>query len=261
MPTTMPQAMRVLLVEDNVVNQTFALALLRQRGAIVTLAETGREAVLAWAPGRFDLVLMDIQMPEMDGLEAAMIIRSREMAGQHTPIIALTARGLKGDRELCLAAGMDAYVMKPLRIRELMDTIDELTRGCTSRLAPIKAPAPIPTDVFDVERLRTNIGGDEAMLEELLVLFFSDAPMYLGTIALSAAAHDPDALANAAHAIKGSAAAIAADAMSRTAHALERAARQHELTQFAGLIDQLQSDLVELRAQVYLLGIMEAMPV
>jgi len=126
----MPQDMKplqVLLVEDNVVNQQVALALLNRRGHVTHLATTGVEALKAWAPHRYNVVLMDIQMPEMDGIEAPRRIRELEGTGCHTPIIAVTARTVAGDREECLAAGMDAYVSKPIRAPELMEAIDRLT--------------------------------------------------------------------------------------------------------------------------------------
>ena len=118
---------RVLLVEDNAVNQTLAVRLLERRGYTVSVAGDGREALIALEKGSFDVVLMDIQMPEMDGFEATAIIREKEKSsGQHIPIIAMTANALKGDQERCLQAGMDAYISKPIRTKELFATIEEI---------------------------------------------------------------------------------------------------------------------------------------
>ncbi|MGA2114237.1 MAG: response regulator [Bryobacteraceae bacterium] len=129
-------SLRVLLAEDNAVNQTLAVRLLQKHGHIVTLAADGVEAAAAFAPGLFDLVLMDLQMPRLDGLEAAAAIRAREKAaGSHTPIIALTAHALKGEMERCLRAGIDDYLSKPFRGAELIEKL--------ARWAPPSARPPV----------------------------------------------------------------------------------------------------------------------
>jgi CheY-like chemotaxis protein len=116
---------RVLVAEDNTVNQTLARHLLEKRGYVVSVVGDGRAAVAAFAEQRFDIVLMDIQMPGMDGFEATAAIRQHEqLAGTHVPIVAMTAHALKGDQERCFAAGMDAYVSKPIRQEELFRTIE-----------------------------------------------------------------------------------------------------------------------------------------
>jgi CheY-like chemotaxis protein len=110
------QALRLLLAEDNPVNQKFALRVLQGAGHTVALAQNGREAVEQWHSGSFDLILMDVQMPEMDGLDATREIRVREAAsGRRTPIVAMTANAMAGDREICTEAGMDGYVAKPVK--------------------------------------------------------------------------------------------------------------------------------------------------
>jgi CheY-like chemotaxis protein len=122
LPASRP--LRVLLAEDSVVNQKLAVGLLAKQGHQVVIANNGREAVAALASGEFDVVLMDVEMPEMDGMEATAAIREREtQLGKHTPIIAMTAHAMKGDRERCLAAGMDDYVAKPVRSRELFEKL------------------------------------------------------------------------------------------------------------------------------------------
>ena len=122
--------MRVLVVEDNAVNQRLATRLLEKRGHRVTVKANGREAVAALANQSFDLVLMDVQMPEMDGFEATAVIREKEKhTGSHMPIVALTAHAMKGDKDRCLAAGMDGYLAKPIRSQEL----DELLEAYLAR--------------------------------------------------------------------------------------------------------------------------------
>src|SRR5262249_56704176 len=121
LPTELPERrLRLLLAEDNAVNQRLAATLLERRGHKVTIANNGREALDALAARSFDVVLMDVQMPEMGGFEATRVIRERERAtGAHLPIIAMTAHAMKGDRERCLEAGMDEYLTKPLDSRRL----------------------------------------------------------------------------------------------------------------------------------------------
>lgn len=119
--------MQILLVEDNVINQRLAMRLLEKQGHTVIAANNGREAVEAYTTRQFDLVLMDIQMPEMDGLEATARIREQEHeTGTRIPIVAVTANAMMGDRERCLAAGMDGYATKPIRPAELFRTIMEV---------------------------------------------------------------------------------------------------------------------------------------
>jgi two-component system, sensor histidine kinase and response regulator len=122
-------------VEDNAVNQTLAVRLLEKRGYVVSVAGNGREGLAAFERENFDVVLMDVQMPEMDGFEATAAIREKEKTtGLHLPIIAMTANALKGDEERCIAAGMDGYISKPIRTLELFATIERL-------LANADAPA------------------------------------------------------------------------------------------------------------------------
>jgi CheY-like chemotaxis protein len=133
------RSLRVLLAEDNPVNQKVALRLLERRGHSVVCVNDGLEAVQAFVRAPFDIVLMDIQMPNMDGIEATAEIRRQECAGsKHTPILALTANAMKGDRERCLSAGMDGYVAKPLRPEKLFEAIAGL---CAAPGAPSPEPA------------------------------------------------------------------------------------------------------------------------
>jgi two-component system sensor histidine kinase/response regulator len=131
---------RVLLAEDNAVNQTLALRLLEKRGYSVTVAGNGREAVEAFEKNHFDVVLMDIQMPEMDGFEATAAIRAKEkLTGGHVPILAMTAHALKGDQERCISAGMDAYISKPIRTSELFSKVESMLANKTAILTDEQA--------------------------------------------------------------------------------------------------------------------------
>jgi len=117
--------LRILLAEDNPVNQRFSVRLIEKLGHQVEVVSNGRQALAASGRGGFDLALMDVQMPEMDGMEATRLIRERERrAGTHLPIVAMTAYAMKGDREKCLEAGMDGYVAKPIQLKELLEAIE-----------------------------------------------------------------------------------------------------------------------------------------
>ncbi len=133
----MSRRLRILLVEDNPVNQTLATILLEKRGHTVSIAGNGKEALAAWEKEEFDLILMDVQMPEMDGLEATACIRERERGtGRHIPIVAMTAHAIKGDREHCLQAGMDGYVSKPIEAKQLFQAIVDVTPMPASEVLP-----------------------------------------------------------------------------------------------------------------------------
>lgn len=123
-----PKSLHILIAEDNPINQKLAVRLLQKQGHTSTVANNGREAVETWACQVFDAILMDMMMPEMDGLEATITIREREkITGQHIPIIAITANAMSGDRDKCLAAGMDDYISKPVDVTKLYEALNRLT--------------------------------------------------------------------------------------------------------------------------------------
>ena len=129
-PRQVRPLLNVLLAEDNLVNQKLAVKLLERKGHVVAIAENGREALNLASQKDFDVILMDVQMPEMDGLDATQAIRKRELStGKHVPIIAMTAHVMKGDEERCLAIGMDGYVAKPIDVNVLMDTIYKVVQS------------------------------------------------------------------------------------------------------------------------------------
>jgi CheY-like chemotaxis protein len=138
------RSLSILLAEDNRVNQTLAIRMLEKRGHTVVLAETGRAVLDAVDKQTFDLVLMDIQMPDMDGLEATMAIRQREKgSGKHLPIIAMTANAMMGDRERCLQSGMDGYITKPLSVKDFFGAIEGLVMP-DSQGRPTASSLPCP---------------------------------------------------------------------------------------------------------------------
>jgi len=222
--------LRVLVVEDNPVNQRLATILLEGQGHTVVLAENGREALARFAPDRFDVVLMDVQMPEMDGFEATAAIRQLEStAGRHVPIVGVTAHAMKGDRERCLAAGMDGYLSKPIRPETLFEAMDAVVKG-----RPQAEPPPDPdsgTKVLHDRELLAMVGGDSDVVSELARLFLEDGPRRLEDIKAALAAGDHEAVRSAAHTLKGSAASICA---TRTADAALRLEKLAEATDLAG---------------------------
>ncbi len=230
--------LRILLAEDNAVNQRLAVRLLEKHGQAVSVAANGREAVAAWGRGGFDLILMDIQMPEMDGFEATRAIRDRERdTGGHTPIVAMTAHAMKGDRERCLEWGMDDYVSKPLQVEKLLAAIRSHSPASNPRGAregPTPAPPEIgaagPADdaalpVFDLDTALERVDNDRELLGEILDLFRTQAVTAPAEIDDAVCRRDGPALERTAHAIKGAAANISAEQVREAALHLEEAGR------------------------------------
>jgi signal transduction histidine kinase/DNA-binding response OmpR family regulator/HPt (histidine-containing phosphotransfer) domain-containing protein len=206
--------LHVLLAEDNAVNQRLAASLLQRRGHKVTIAANGREAVAAITRAPFDVVLMDVQMPEMGGFEATAAIRELERGGDsRLPIIAMTAHAMKGDRERCLDAGMDEYLTKPLDPRRLCGFVEQMADG--HLVAPQVRTTGVPPGAL------ARVGGDRQLLAEISRLFVDDAPHHLDRIRAALDAGDGEALRRAAHGLKGAAANFDADAVVAAARALE----------------------------------------
>ncbi|HKF52101.1 MAG TPA: ATP-binding protein [Candidatus Acidoferrales bacterium] len=190
--------LRILLAEDNVVNRQLAIKLLERQGHVVTTACDGREALTALERENFDLVLMDVQMPNVDGLEAIRIIRGKEkLSGEHLPIISVTAHVMKGDRETCLAAGADSYIAKPLHSTELFRAIED----CCSHGVSGSVPAPKSIDELEIlERCQ----GNRKLLAEIIELFGAGSTELLQEMDSAVTRGDAAALAKAAHTLKGS---------------------------------------------------------
>jgi two-component system sensor histidine kinase/response regulator len=216
------RSLRILLAEDNPVNRQLVTALLGKRGHTAVTVGNGRDAVAAVSEGVFDLVLMDVQMPEMDGLEATAAIRKIEaLSGSHVPIIALTAHAMKGDREACLTAGMDGYLSKPINATELFALIESLT-GIAAATLPEPAVAPPLAELpFDMEDALARVEGDRSLLIALAQIFNADVPGVLAEIRRCAAAGDSAGLERAAHGFKGACVNFGAGGVVRAAQVLE----------------------------------------
>jgi signal transduction histidine kinase/DNA-binding response OmpR family regulator len=255
MPRT-GRPLHVLLAEDSVVNQKLVVTLLSRAGHKVSVATNGQEALDAIERGSFDVVLMDVQMPVMGGFEATGILRERERGtGRHLPVVATTAHAMKGDRETCEAAGMDAYISKPIQPLELYRVLARLfpEGAAQAEAAPRDSSPSVPVareppdaEVWDAEISLANAGGDPGLRNELVELFLDESPRILQDLNDAASARDASAAKRLAHGLKGSAAAIGAVAARRTAERLERAGIDEDWNAFDAGLPLLQNELARL---------------
>jgi PAS domain S-box-containing protein len=239
-----PRPLRILVAEDNRVNRQFVTRVLEKRGHLVVATANGNEALTALARSNgppFDVVLMDVQMPELDGLSATAVIRQRErLSGSgRVPIVAMTAHAMTGDRERCMAAGMDGYVAKPLHPDELVAAVE--TYAFAQQPAPAGAPATAqpPGVVFDIDRATARVGGDRRLLREMIAIFRTESPALMSSVRRAASRRDHEALRQAAHALKGSVGTLDAPLAFAAAARLEDAARHED----QGRIDPAMVDL------------------
>jgi CheY-like chemotaxis protein/HPt (histidine-containing phosphotransfer) domain-containing protein len=219
--------------------------MLEKLGHAVTVANNGREALDAIGAQAFDLILMDIQMPEMSGFEATEAIRRQERAsGKHLPIIALTAHAMDGDRERCLESGMDGYVSKPVRGEELARAIGSLLTATPggSDLAHSGDEKQQPK-LFDRTALLQRLEGDTELLDEVLEIFLDDCPPMLEKIRRAAAGHDAKALLFPAHALKGAAANVCASRIHAAALKLELMAREDRVVDVEAQVAALEEEI------------------
>jgi two-component system sensor histidine kinase/response regulator len=227
--------LRLLIVEDNRVNQKLATRLLEKMGHHVTLAINGREAIELLKPHSFDLVLMDIQMPVMGGVEATQKIRHAERtSGGHIPIIAMTAHAMAGDAEKYLSVGMDGYVSKPVRAGFLRAEIDRLARPALG-----ETPGPkhheekhMPNAVIDLTELLARVENDRELMRDLLVIFKEEFPRHLQALRAAVDSLDGEKVAAEAHALKGMLSNLAASPAADAAARLEQLGRSREVAAF-----------------------------
>jgi CheY-like chemotaxis protein/HPt (histidine-containing phosphotransfer) domain-containing protein len=240
-----PQLRRlhVLVAEDNGVNQRLAIGLLERLGHRVTVVGSGSEAVSVCHNQAFDLVLMDVQMPVMDGLEATRRIRAREAGtSQHLPIIAMTAHALVGDRERCLAAGMDDYVSKPIRTPSLEAAIQNaLATGATD--GQRQDPAAVEWSDRELSAALTAIDGDRDLWHVMVSAFAEESAELLVVMVGAGERQDWEQLAHAAHSLKGSGLALNASDLVAACSALEQACWGGKAGEVAAAIEQVRSEL------------------
>jgi CheY-like chemotaxis protein/HPt (histidine-containing phosphotransfer) domain-containing protein len=225
--------LHVLLAEDTVANQKIVKRILGKRGHTVAIARNGREVVEMVRGHAFDIILMDVQMPVMDGLQAAQAIRFLEATmGERIPIVALTAHAMPGDRERCLAAGMDAYLSKPVDTAELIEVLESLVTANGSRRSPAPrttASETVDRQCFDLQASLYRLGGDRALLGSLIGFFLEDAPGLVSQLRAAVEQGEPHAIEHAAHSLKGLVANFDAHDAVRAAARLEKAGHDGDL--------------------------------
>ncbi|MEW6209560.1 MAG: response regulator [Acidobacteriota bacterium] len=238
-------SLRVLLVDDNAVNRRLGVKILELQGHTVILADNGEQAIKAHASDHFDVILMDVQMPEMNGFEATAAIRERErLTGHHTPVIAMTARAMKGDREECLAAGMDDYVSKPFRANELFEVIYALTdNSAPARERAESVSSEIADGVIDAEALIENSLGNMNVMRELVGLFLENYQEAMEALRGAIAMGDGESVNEAAHKLKGSLGGVQARAACRVALRLEEMGREGDLTEALAAMEELDYEI------------------
>lgn len=237
------RTLRILLAEDNLVNQKLATRMLEKRNHTVTVVSNGRDALAALDNHPFDLVLMDMQMPEMDGFEATTILRQKEAStGKHQPVVAMTALAMNGDRERCMAVGMDGYLSKPIRPQELDETLDMY-------LAPKQGASvftePIATrnESVDVGQLLDRIDDDRALLLELVEIFRCEYPANLQIAQRAIDTKSPDDLQRIAHTLKGALGNLSAVGASVLAAELESMGRSLDLADAQSTLNRLSREM------------------
>jgi CheY-like chemotaxis protein len=242
----------VLVVEDNAVNQRVAVRMLETRGYHADAVANGREAVDALARIPYDLVLMDCQMPQMDGYAATAAIRQRErargMAARRTPIVAMTAHALEGEAQKCLAAGMDDYLPKPVTVQRL--------EAVLARWSPQTGPGVLEeaVDASALAALR-DLGEDRPdLLAELLAVYLRDTPPRLAALHEAVARADAEALRRAAHSLKGSSSQIGAVQVARLCTDLEEQASTTDLGGVAETLSRLDEAFDRIRARLQALA-------
>ncbi len=246
------RGLRVLVAEDDIVNQRLTTRVLERQGHRVQVVSDGRQALAAIEAGAFDLVLMDLQMPEMGGLEATARIRAlEERTGGHIPIVALTASALKEDRERCLRAGMDDYVSKPVRSIELIEIATRLTGKAD--MTELDAPAAAldrgeAMPEFDARAALERVDGDKELLLEIAGLFLEDVPKMMPALRKAAADLDTVAIDHLTHKIKGSVGTVGGIAAHETALRLERQVKSGNTREIAASVDRLIHEIERLAA-------------
>ena len=240
--------LHVLVAEDNAVNQRLIVRLLEKMGHIPIVAYNGQEAVEAYESRPFDVALMDVQMPVMDGLAATMAIReseARHPGRRRLPIMALTAYAMRGDRERCLAAGMDEYLTKPIKLEDLSAALNRLFGegvAATDPGEPILSE-PVPEAGFDLTTALNYVGGDRELLDELLGIFAEDAPVRIEAMRRAIGGGDTPELMREAHTLKGALKVIGATSAAGLAQGLEALGRAGDGTDVDKLFAALEREM------------------
>jgi CheY-like chemotaxis protein len=234
------QSLRILVAEDNPINQTVAVRLLERLGYSADIAANGREVLERLDENRYDVILMDVQMPHMDGLEATRAICERWPAGQRPRIVAMTAEAMAGDRERCLRAGMDDYIVKPVTLDGLAETLADGDPATRRSAAGIAADTDGPIDRIVLDQLREDLGGMEPV-REVIATFLDKTPVILRELREAADRVDADGIRRAAHTIKGTSATLGARDLAERSAEIERLGRAGEAQEASRLVGPLES--------------------
>jgi CheY-like chemotaxis protein len=240
--------LRILLAEDNPVNQKLALRLLARMGYRADVAANGIEVIRALErqragePRPYDVILMDVHMPEMDGLEATRTICASWPAAQRPRIVAMTANAIQGNREMCLAAGMDDYLAKPIRVDELVTALSQCWPRTSCQQEATATPDCAMLDRAALDQLLESVGGDRGFLDEMLALYFEDASGQIAALRAALDAGDVDGLGRAAHCLKSTSASFGALRLAAACKELETLVRSADLGQAAARVALIQTE-------------------
>ncbi len=268
MAATRIKQLRVLLAEDNPVNQLFATRLIERQGHIVRVVSNGQLALNAIRHEKFDVVLMDIGMPLMDGFEAVSELRQLEkQTGCHLPVIAMTANAMPVDRGKCLAVGMDDFVSKPVQAADLAAAMTRVFQATPQAQADIETPFGVDTETnetpaCDLAAALQKNGGDKIFLKELVQLFLDTIPAQLQSLQTAMQGRDRKLIGDVAHSVKGSVRHFLAAPAYDSAQQLEMISRSGDMAVIEQTYEQLRSEVQRLRTRLLgmLFSLREASP-
>ncbi len=242
--------LQILLVEDYVVNQKVATRILERMGYRPDIAGNGIEAIESIQRQPYDVVLMDVQMPQMDGLDATRFIRKNFPANRQPRIIAMTANAMQGDREECLASGMDDYISKPINVEALMRALSQCRacgpagrRRCLSTVRALSDAPTLDSEIF--QQFQEAMG---EMTADILGVFFSETPKQLNALRLGLEKKDHEVLERTAHSLKSGSALLGAMRLSGLCKALELSVRESNLADAAELLRQIEKEYAAVQA-------------
>ncbi len=242
---------RILIAEDNIINKKIALKVLEKLGYHADVAANGLEALKALEMIHYDMVLMDVQMPEMDGLEATREIRKREKLtdrSKHIPIIAMTAHAMEGDREICLKAGMDDYLTKPIKPGKFGETIARwIFDNAAAGQDRTKAKPSKEASVFDRTAFLDRIGGNEDVCQEIIGIFLQDVPRQIESLENTINKKDPALVDRQAHTLKGASGNVGAVSLQDAAMQLELAGKNNDLSRATEMLNTIKQEFEKVK--------------
>jgi CheY-like chemotaxis protein len=249
--TPLTGRLRLLLAEDNFINQAVATRVLEKLGHTLTIANNGKEALVLLEQQSFDVALMDIQMPEMDGIETTQHIRKKEaLTGAHLPIIAMTAYAMTGDKERFISAGMDGYVSKPINTSELQAAIAGVLKGASAddpvMLLQQRERMNTSENSWNKDKMLEKLDGDEALLAQVIKMFLAGAPAHLAELRQAIVAGNAKGIQTTAHSLKGELGYLGVAEISQKARMLEEMGRSEDLQGAKNLFQQFETEVSNL---------------